>query len=740
MAWFRELRNWIIIFVWIAAAISCVPYLLSTPEPFKIGGISAPKSESAQAEKLMDDKLPNAGSKIFILYVGHNLTTNQAEFKKEVEQSLNGLKKLPYSHKITSPYDNADQISKDKHAAYAVVVIKNKSNDETSDIMDEFHSALNQPDNLDMYIGGQPSYISDINRLSQENLVKGESIAFPLSIIALIFIFKSVVAAFLPLLSSMISITIIISALYYLGQHIDLTVFVLNIATMLGLGLTLDYTLIITYRFREELAHGNDKYTAIKTTLRTAGKAVLFSGLTVLISIGSLLFFPINVLHSIGVGGIVVTITSILSALTFLPAALCLLGNNINALKIPFLSHNFSAENAHHSWWYKFTVFTMRHPLCVVFPTMLFLLLLGYPFLKVQLSRSDTNILPAWTESRQLHDEFSHYFNVNELSPINVVLISADNSILTKNNIGSIYDFAKNVSHANGVQSIHSIVNLKTKLTKKQYQSLYTTQQARLNSDQKQLLHETTKNNYTVMTVISKYAVNSENSFQLVDDIRNKKVKNNITHLVTGNTAVITDTIDISYDLFFKMILVISALTYIILLILLRSVILPLKAILMNFLSLSVCYGMLVYIFQEGNFSNLIGFQAQGYTDMNLPILLFFTLFGISMDYEVFLLSRIKEFYCKTHNNTLSVCMGLERSARIITSAALLVVIVAISFVTADIVFIKAFGLATALAVTVDATIIRILLVPATMRLLGDWNWYLPKWLDKILPDFGKFD
>lgn len=739
MSPYQGIRNWLIIFVWLSVALCCIPFLLSTPEPFKIGGLTDPKSESAQAENIMEQKLPNNGSKIFILYISHNLKANQARFKREVQQSLAGLKKFSLKHHITSPYDNDAQISKDKHAVYAIVDINNKTNDQTSNYMDEFHSALNQPDNLDMYIGGQPSYVSDVNRLSQENLVKGESLALPLSIIALIFIFRGFVAAFLPLLSSMISITIIISMLYFLGQHFDLTVFVLNIATMLGLGLTLDYTLIITYRFREELAHGHDKYTAIRKTLATAGKAVLFSGLTVLISIGSLLFFPINVLHSIGVGGVVVIVTSILSALTFLPALLTILGNKINTWSLPLLSHNYSSQNAQHSWWYRFTMQIMHHPIIVIIVTMFFLISLGYPFLNVQLSRSDAKILPAWTESRQLHDEFARYFNVNELSPINVVLIAKDKSILTKKNIGTVYDFSKIISNYHSIDSVSSIVNLKPALTKKKYESLYTTEQSHLNANQKQLLHETTADNYTVMTVISKYPVNSPDSFNLVKDLRKEKI-NNINHLVGGNSAVITDTIQTSYDLFFKMMIIISILTYFILLILLRSVILPLKAILMNFLSLSVCYGMLVFIFQEGHFTHLFGFQVQGYTDMTLPILLFFTLFGLSMDYEVFLLTRIKEYYSKTKDNTLSVALGLERSARIITSAALLVVIVAFSFVAADIVFIKAFGLGTALAIIVDASIIRILLVPATMRLLGDWNWYIPKWLDRILPHFDKLD
>ena len=250
------------------------------------------------------------------------------------------------------------------------------------------------------------------------------------------------------------------------------------------------------------------------------------------------------------------------------------------------------------------------------------------------------------------------------------------------------------------------------------------------------------KGKYTLISVISKYSKDDKRNFELVNTIRQQKVGNGITKVVGGQSAEIIDTMDIVYNLFIKIVIFISLFTYLVLFFLLRSLILPLKAIIMNFLSLSVCYGMLVFIFQEGHFANLLHFKALGFTDINLPILIFFVLFGLSMDYEVFLLTRIKEFYERTGDNRRSVALGLERSARIITSAALIMILVTGAFVTADIVFIKAFGLGAALAIAIDASLIRLMLVPATMRLLGDWNWYLPKWLDRIMPDlhFDKED
>ncbi len=348
---------------------------------------------------------------------------------------------------------------------------------------------------------------------------------------------------------------------------------------------------------------------------------------------------------------------------------------------------------------------------------------------------SDAKILPTWTESRKVLDQFDANFNSNELSPINIVLTAKNNSIYSDANISALYDYAKRLQRDKRVDRVNSIVTLQKDMTKQQYQQIYGSSRQPFTEYQKQFLKSAAHGKYTIMSVVSKYSKDDKRNFELIRDIRQQKVGNGISKHVGGVSAEIIDTMDIVYSLFVKVVIFISIFTYIVLCMLLRSVILPLKAIMMNLLSLSVCYGMLVFIFQEGHFAHLLHFKALGFTDLNLPILLFFVLFGLSMDYEVFLLTRIREFYEQTGDNTKSVALGLERSARIITSAALIMIIVTAAFVTADIVFIKAFGLGAALAIAVDASLIRLLLVPATMRLMGDWNWYMPKWLDRILPD-----
>jgi RND superfamily putative drug exporter len=727
---FFQRHRWFVVCIWIAILILCFVYLPFAGSPFKIGGITDPRAESAKAQKIMTDKLSYGSGDVFVLYDSDKLRANDPSFVAQVQKSLNGLKKFPLQHQINSPYENSAQISDDKHAAYAVVIFEQMP-DEIANKMQQFRDALGKPATLSVLVGGMAAYIADVKRISENDLIRAEMVAFPLSIIALLFVFGCVIAAILPIVSGLLSVTITITILFFLGHHFDFSIFVINIATMLGLGLSLDYTLLIVNRFREELAKHGNKEVAISITLATAGKTVLFSGLAVLISLCSLLFFPVNMLSTIGIGGVIVVIVSIINALVFLPALLALLGNQVNAWQIPYLVRK--AVPTDNGLLFRSAMKIMKHPVIVFFVALIILLLLGYPFLHVKINRADATILPNSAESNLFLQKYKKQFNPTDLSPIYIVAETKDKSILTDANIASLYKFAQNLKKDDRVKSVNSIVTLDPHFTLAQYQHLYH-MPAALKGAEKKFFNRTTKGRYTVLTVISKYAANDSKTYALVKTIRSTSLDNQIKLKVTGDSAVVLDTIHGVYGQFMLTIVVICIITYFVLLVLLRSVILPLKAILVNLLSLLVSYGMLVFIYQEGHFSKFLHFNPQGFTDLNLPILLFCALFGLSMDYEIFLLTRIKEYYDQTGDNSLSVALGLERSARIITSAALIFVLVSLAFVTANVIFIKAFGMATALAVLVDATIIRLLLVPSTMRLLGNWNWYLPAWLDKIIP------
>ncbi len=347
----RELQLWIIVLCWILAALAAALYIPHAGKPFKIENIADPKADSSIAQKIMTTEFPFGGGKIFVLYTSKSLKANDPQFISKVKKSLDGAKNLSFEHRIISPYQNERQISDNNRIAYAVIESDLKA-DVLANSINEVNKALGEPKNLQIYIGGEPGYTADVNRLSEENLVRGELIALPLSLIALVFVFSGVMAALITIIIGIINITIVAGILYFLGHQMDLSIFVMNIATMLGLGLSLDYTMLMTYRFREEYNKSLDVKKTVYVTLGTAGKAVFFSGLIVLISIASLVFFPINILYSIGIGGITVVLVTIFSSVTLLPAALILFEKYITRTNktLQHLSH----ENVHNHRWYKF--------------------------------------------------------------------------------------------------------------------------------------------------------------------------------------------------------------------------------------------------------------------------------------------------------------------------------------------------------------------------------------------------
>jgi putative drug exporter of the RND superfamily len=338
-------------------------------------------------------------------------------------------------------------------------------------------------------------------------------------------------------------------------------------------------------------------------------------------------------------------------------------------------------------------------------------------------------------QSRQVYDILNTEFNASETTPILVVAKTMPGTTaFDAANLAYLYDFVRNVQADPRVARVDSIVSVDPRLTLSQYQVYYRNIAALQDPYLTQFARQYARNDTTLVSIIGKYPSNSAESRALVAKVRNSQIGNGMTFQVTGATAGVIDVVSGLYHSFPLALLLIVLTTYAVLLLLFRSVVLPLKAIVMNALSIIASYGMLVFVFQDGHFGRALNFTALHFIEPTLPIIMFCTLFGLSMDYEVFLLSRIKEAYDATGDNAHSVATGIERSARIITSAALIVVLVASSFVTADIVLVKALGLGVAVAVAVDATVVRALLVPATMRLLGHWNWYAPRWLLRFLP------
>jgi len=716
----------LVILLWALAFLAAVPILPRLTDELKVGGFSNPTIEAARARALLEAEIPSfAPSTLVVIYQSDSLVATDPQFSAAAEQSLAGLSTLPEVTGVTPFQANPAQISRDGHTAYSLVQLS-LSPEQSQRLMPDIREAIVDVPDVEVTLAGAPAFYEDVERISEQDLRRAEMIAIPFALVALVLVFGSLVGAAVPLAVGALSVAAVIGLLWLVAHILDMSIFVLNLTTMLGLGLAIDYSLFMTSRFREESPHRTLE-DAIAVTVGTAGRAVFFSGLTVLIGLTGLALFDFMFLRSVGIAGALVVAVAVLGALTLLPAVLGIVGPHIDRGRL------FRRESHGGSpFWSVLANTVMRHPWLVLVPVMAFLILLGLPFRHAKLSSPDATILPLSVESRQGFEVLRREFGDGEISPI-VVALRSPGGITSEDSLAALWDFTRHFAADERVTRIDSLVTLDPRLSLAQYDLLYNTGQM---SDPfvAAARQQFAGPDATVVLMYTRGLPTDDANINLLHEIRDWQMGGDMQMLVDGGTAEIVDVVNEMYAEFPRVALVIVLSTYLVLLFLFRSVVLPLKAILMNVLSIIASYGALVFIFQDGHFARWLDFEPLGFVEASLPILMFCLLFGLSMDYEVFLLSRVREAYLDSHDNTSSVAIGLQRSGRIITGAALIVVVVTLSFVSAQIVLVKALGLGIAIAILLDATIVRGLLVPATMRLLGDVNWWLPGWLARLLP------
>jgi RND superfamily putative drug exporter len=727
--------RWLIVGFWMVTIALSLPFAPRASEVLHSGGFVSPDIESERAVNLLVQKLHLDLTIVQVIFTSHNYTADSPQFIRETQTALAGVRGMSEVSGIVSFTDNPRQVSLDRRAAYVNVLLKSDP-DSAPKLLPELERRLQPVPDLKTSVGGGPVFYEDIQAVSERDLRRAEMLAFPFAIIALLLVFRSVVAAILPALVGGGAVIVSLALIFGLGQITPLSIFVLNITTLFGLGLGVDYSLFIVSRFREELAHGRNVEEAIATTVATAGRAVTFSGLTVSIGLLGLVFFRINMLRSVGMGGVLVVLLAVFAAITLLPAVLAIVGTRVNAfpVRLPRLGirkrslpnpDGLATTDPRYGFWYRLSQLVMQYPVRIFIPVLLFLIALGLPFLQVRFSAPDASILPADVPSRAAYDLLASRFNARETTPI-LLAVQTKGDALTPGNIRNLYTYVRRIESDPRTARVDSIVSADPRFTLDQYELMYSHPQLIADPYLSGFLKTSVAGDTTLISVISKYGMLDQRSQELVQTIRNTAPGNGMRILVDGGTAGNIDYVQSLYTDFPIAIVLVSATTYIVLLLFFRSLILPLKAILMNTLSILASYGALVVIFQDGFMHQALGFTPLGFVEASSPILLFCSLFGLSMDYEVFLLSRIQEAYWQTGDNTRAVALGLQRSGRIITSAALIVIVVSACFATADMILVKALGIGMALAVAIDATLVRGLLVPATMRLLGDWNWWLP--------------
>ena len=705
-------------------------------------------SDSGRASRLIEHELPTAGGATFTLvFSSDRLTVTDAAFGDAVGEALRPLREDPRVATIVSPFDGsaADPsalISREKHAAAVDVATK----DELAVARDYYKElrAKVRSDRLTIAATGVLAITNGFNDVLQDDLRRAETVSLPLALVLLLIVFGSVVAGFIPLGVGILAVMSGIAGMFVLARFTDVSVYAENVVTLIGLGVAIDYSLFITNRYREELLRGRRSEDALAVAMSTAGRAITFSGLTVAIGLSGMLFYQGTYLSSMGVSGAIVVASAVFYGLTFLPALLAVLGKNVDRLRLPILQPDTEGRG----WWHSIATGVMRRPVLVLVPVVAFILLAGSPFLHIHLATGDVTMLPKHEESRAAYDRLVDDFAGAGQNHISVVVDYPEGVTLDQARVAGLVELGKRLTAVRGVQRVQGAFALDPRLTADAYTALYAAPAESWPPQLRALAQgigeqrlatirrQTVGAHIVLFDVVTGDATNSDEARAIVREIRSLAPPSGGELLVTGFTAIDVDTVDFITAHTPVAIAFVMVATVIVLFLLLGSVVLPLKAVVMNLLSISASFGALVWVFQDGHLSQQLAFTP-GPVDPSLPVIMFCTLFGLSMDYEVLLLSRIQEEYRRRPDNTHAVAMGLERSGRLITGAAAIMVGVFSAFALADILFIKAIGLGMALAVAIDATLVRALVVPATMRLLGDLNWWAPRPLARLYRRLG---
>ena len=696
--------------------------------------------ESQRAADLMTAQLPKAtgagGSSFEVLFTSATLPVSDPAYQAAVEKTLQPLRDDARVKDIQTIYDRplrqaAAVTSRNGKETVAFVTVKD-SFSTARRYFTQVRDEVKPYGGLQTYVTGNLAINSDFDTYLAADLQRAELASIPLSVIFLLLVFGTLVAALLPVGVGGAAVVAGVAGTLLLARFTDVSTYAINIVTLVGLGVAIDYSLLIVNRFREELLAGANTEAAIERSMATAGRAVTFSGVTVAIGLAGMLFYPGTFLVSMGVAGSIVVAMAVIFALTLLPSLLTLAGGAVNRVRIPWFGGLGQG-----GFWKSMAGWVMKRPLLVLLPTLALILLAASPFAQIKIANGDEHMLPPQAGSRQGVDRLASDFPGQDQNTFTVVLNYRDGLSLSKDRVDQLYDYGQQLLSKPNVIRVDSPVTFSADLGKPQYEALLAAYNAdpasaaSLPADAQALLKQTLAKNIAVFYVRTNQPTQSDAAITTLKSLRDGSGPSGAEVLVTGGTAFNQDFINLILQDSPAAIAFVILVTYVVLFLLVGSVVLPLKAVLTNLLSISASFGVLVFVFQQGHLSGLLNFTPQA-IDPTVPVIMFCIVFGLSMDYEVMLLSRIQEIYRKTGDNTLAVAEGLERSGRIISGAAAIMIAVFLAFGLAQVLLIKAIGIGLAAAVVIDATLMRMLIVPSVMRLLGDFNWWAPHPLTRL--------
>jgi RND superfamily putative drug exporter len=716
-AWGRTVhrRRWLVLAIAVVAIAAAAAWGTGVFRAVQAGGaINTPGSQSDHASQLADHALGGEGD-VVVLYRSANRTVADPVYRAAVTRSLAALPRAEITAQTTywsaPAAARAQLVSSGRHATYAMLSLAGKNDAAKQKSYDAIKNHLAAA-GLSTQAGGTIPTEEAISTQVSKDIARAEAMSMPVLLILLVVIFGSLAAASLPLAIGGIGILGSFTVLRLLTLVTGVSIFSINITTILGLGLAIDYGLFMVGRFREELRQGaitsaagarDVTSEAVARTMATAGRTVAVSGVTVMVALASLTLFPQVFLRSMGFGGVATVAVDMIAALTVMPALLAVLGPRVNALRV---RRGVRRPPADAGAWYRIAQSVMRRPVVYLSVIVIALLALGTPFLRITWGGIDARTLPAGAPVRQVTETLNRDFPANATSPIEAVvqLPASSAGTAAPGQRTALAGFAERLSHVPGVTGA-----------------------------------QLTGANGDVARIDLRYRGDpvSTQAREIVQRVRDVPAPAGARVYAGGQTAQMADELSSIGATLPLMAVIVGVATFVLLFLAFGSVVLPLKAIVMNVLSLSAAFGAVVWIFQEGHLAGLLHFTPTGTIDPTMPILMLAIIFGLSMDYEVFLLSRVREQYDLSGDNRAAVAAGLQRTGGIITSAALLLIIVIAAFSTSGITFIKLTGVGMAVALVIDASVVRVLLVPATMRLLGRANWWAPGPLRRLYARYG---
>jgi RND superfamily putative drug exporter len=736
---------WTVISVWLFVLVVAGGLLVPrTAKALRAGGFFVPDAESSQAAATMDREFDAANrNTVVVVFRSPTLTVDDGEFVAQVAGAERRLSLVGGVRRLTSYYQTGTPVlvGRDRHSAITQVTVDGTES-EVQQRVAEIRGALDGV-TLEHYVTGQPASNVDVRTVSEQDLQRAELVTLPIVAVLLLLVFRTVVAAALPLVLGVSSVVLALAAMYLVTLKTDVSIFALNTATMIGLGLGVDFSAFIVNRFEEELDAGLAPAEAAERTMATAGRSIAYSASIVVLGMLILtVLVDLLVVRSTSLAVTLVTATGLLAALTLLPALLVIIGHRIRWLRV-VPGGRREARSA--GQWYRMSRAIMVRPGMWFATGLIILAVLSLPAINIRLMGVALGSLPPEAESTRGYEAVSQALGPNRLEPIQIVIRTEQtNGAFTPQFLTGLERLTSAIAADPRIDQVFSLASAAQAI------GFPSSQFATLNpaiiratparaAQAQRLVNLTRGSNAATINAFVKYPAFDERHLALVRDLRDRIIPG-ISELrpysvqVGGLAAGVSDYADALYNRMPILVAAVMVTSFIMMLLFFRSIVLPLKAIALNVVTILATYGMLVVIFQYGYGSGLLGFEPSGRLFVTTPVLLFVMLFALSTDYEVFMLSRVREEFERTGDIDDAVAIGLERTAPVITLAGLVLIGTFASFGASRVIFLKELGLGLAIGVFLDTTVVRLLLVPSSMRLMGSLNWWLPAWLEPFLP------